>query len=123
MDFTGKLQQAHEILDPIKRRHMQEHWLNQATASRIVAEDRKHFFNPHDGLCTGCGTRMHARVFADDSFTLFACPSCSWSHRLPYAIDEARRPAERWTHGVGGKKGTPTVTIGIDGKIKSIKGV
>lgn len=123
MHITGKLQQAQEIQNQAKRQHAQNKWLSYAAYSRAHAEKRKHLFNLSTGECVGCGERMHARVFADNASTIFVCPSCSWTHTIPFAINEARRPGEGWGAGAGRIKGTPTVTIGIDGKIKGITGV
>lgn len=69
--------------------------------------------------CPGCGAGLKLKAML--ASTLFYCAGCSFTHEVPWLMDEARGLDEAYLPGVTAQR-RPTVIFDASGKIKKVVG-
>jgi hypothetical protein len=70
--------------------------------------------------CPGCGQGLKLKLLGGEAGTLFVCAGCSFTHHVPFLMDEARPAAESFVPGVTGKR-TQTIVVNL-GDLKTGQG-
>jgi len=111
------MDRAARILDEAQTRAEVKAAMRQLAVNQSMGQDER----AGSRTCPVCGQGLHLRTDGTH-FTAGLCFSCGWSKTWNRALDEARMPGETYVPGVTGvPRGTCTVYVGLDGKIKDIR--